>query len=350
MSGGALFGAHTMGIQMPFTTNNRSISSEIASVDHFNNPQVENRENYYISVTDVKGKFVNNTTTGRLFVLTGNSKKQEKLEKKIDKLIQSFPIDEDTNILSNLQMYLNYQIGRCTYERKPKASKKYAEQGVELARKRNNPLYEALNKEILADIKKIKDIDKAAVDYHAIIAIYEELEDQVDLLRIFEKYGLMMLPAVAIFIGGLALNKRWWLKVLLVALIILQPLLMIATGDIVTLEDATFRQEKDKSLSAATDWLAKNYDGGRLLTDIYAHAALLIYTKVKTGEVIHQGSRDYWTESLEHPSKHAQWIWMTEGDRLWAKIHRLKEFKEQFVQVFKRGTTAIYQRTQNHKR
>lgn len=160
----------------------------------------------------------------------------------------------------------------------------------------------------------------------------------------------MMLPAVAIFIGGLALNKRRWLKVLLVALIILQPLLMIATGDIVTLEDATFRREKDKSLSAATDWLAKNYNGGMLLTDIYANAALLIYTKVKTDEVIHQGSRDYWKESLEHPSRYARWIWMTEGDRLWVKIHRLKEFKEQFAQVFKRGTTAIYQRKQNRKR
>ena len=138
--------------------------------------------------------FYNYVAAQTLFVTIGNSKKQERLEKKLDKLIQSFSIAEDTNIISNLQIYLNYQIGRCTYERKPKDSKKYAEKSIELARKRNNPLYEALNKEILADIKKSKDIEKAAIDYHSIITIYEELEDKVDLLRIFEKYGLMMLP------------------------------------------------------------------------------------------------------------------------------------------------------------
>lgn len=77
LSGGLLFGARTMGIQNPFSNKNSDLSGVKSSTSHFHVPKVENLENYDISVIDVKGKFVSNATTGKLFVLTGNAKDEQ---------------------------------------------------------------------------------------------------------------------------------------------------------------------------------------------------------------------------------------------------------------------------------
>ncbi|MEE9409969.1 MAG: hypothetical protein V3V41_03490, partial [Candidatus Heimdallarchaeota archaeon] len=129
-----------------------------------------------------------------LFIAVGNNKRKDKLEKKIEKEILSFSGTEDTSLFNDLQLYLNYQIALGTYLKKPKDSTRFVNRGIEIARNRNNPLYEVLFKEILADIESGKDVEKAAVIYQVVIVTLEELEDQLDLLRVYEKYGNMMLP------------------------------------------------------------------------------------------------------------------------------------------------------------
>ncbi|MBW2152449.1 MAG: zinc-ribbon domain-containing protein [Deltaproteobacteria bacterium] len=72
--GGGLYGAYTMGIQIPFAENLSSLGSKIPFVRDFIAPPVTDPGNLKISAIDIVGKFVNNVRSGKLFVITGNAK------------------------------------------------------------------------------------------------------------------------------------------------------------------------------------------------------------------------------------------------------------------------------------
>jgi hypothetical protein len=128
-----------------------------------------------------------------LYILTQNSKKAEKLHKKLLKLIEDISEEETTPQYFDQQIYMYYQIAYSNKSINPKEAKKCVNSGLELARKRDNPFYEGLFKEIQGDIRKEKDLEKALVDYQSSITIYEALDGNIDLMRIYEKQGTEML-------------------------------------------------------------------------------------------------------------------------------------------------------------
>ena len=120
----------------------------------------------------------------------GNMKKAEKIDKKIDRIILDITTQEDDKTIeNNLLMYKYYQLAFGLRERNPKLSQSYISQGIEIASKRNNPYFEGLFKEIQADVKSLRDQDKAFVDYQTVISLYQELDDFIDLMRVYEKVG-----------------------------------------------------------------------------------------------------------------------------------------------------------------
>ncbi|MFW9852584.1 MAG: hypothetical protein ACFFDS_06560 [Candidatus Thorarchaeota archaeon] len=138
--------------------------------------------------------FYNLVAAQSLNYLAGEKKKADKLDKRMVKIIENIA-GENTQKLFDMQIYLYYQLAYCIADKQPKDSIKFVEKGIELSRKRDNPYYEAMNKEILAGILGKKQEDKAIVEYESAISIYESLEDQVDLLRILEKYGDILLES-----------------------------------------------------------------------------------------------------------------------------------------------------------
>ncbi len=128
-----------------------------------------------------------------LYILTQNSKKAEKLHKKLFKLIEDISEEETTPQYFDQQIYMYYQLAYSNKSINPKEAQKCVNSGLELARKRDNPFYEGLFKEILGDIRKEKDLEKALVDYQSSITIYEALDGNIDLMRIYEKQGTEML-------------------------------------------------------------------------------------------------------------------------------------------------------------
>ena len=128
-----------------------------------------------------------------LYILTQNSKKEEKLQKKLFKLIEAISEEETTPQYFDQRIYMYYQLAYANKSINPKKAQKCINSGIELARKRDNPFYEGLFKEILGDIRKEKDLEKALVEYQASITIYEALDGQFDLMRIYEKQGTEML-------------------------------------------------------------------------------------------------------------------------------------------------------------
>jgi len=128
-----------------------------------------------------------------LYILTQNSKKAEKLQKKLLNLIEDISEGETTPQYFDQQIYMYYQLACSNKSINPKESQKCVNSGLKLARKRDNPFYEGLFKEILGDIRKEKDLEKALVDYQSSITIYEALDGNIDLMRIYEKQGTEML-------------------------------------------------------------------------------------------------------------------------------------------------------------
>ena len=128
-----------------------------------------------------------------LYILTRNSKRAEKIQKKLLKLIEDISEGENTPQYFDQKIYMYYQFAYANKSINPKEAQKCINSGVELARKRDNPFYEGLFKEILGDIRKEKDLEKALVEYQASITIYEALDGNIDLMRIYEKLGTEML-------------------------------------------------------------------------------------------------------------------------------------------------------------
>ncbi len=128
-----------------------------------------------------------------LYVLTQNSKKADKLQKKLLKLIEEISEGETTPQYFDQKIYMYYQLAYSNKSINPKEALKCISSGLELTRKRDNPFYEGLFKEILGDIRTEKDLEKAVVEYQASITIYESLDGYVDLMRIYEKLGTEML-------------------------------------------------------------------------------------------------------------------------------------------------------------
>ncbi|MHA1447583.1 MAG: hypothetical protein ACTSSN_12880 [Candidatus Heimdallarchaeaceae archaeon] len=140
--------------------------------------------------------FYNYIGSRMLALQSKSDKRAEKLEKKLEKYIQFLTQqEEDASFFYNIQIYMLYQLALGTAEKKPKVSQKIANKGSELSSKRNNPYFEGLTKEIIADIKAAKDGNKAITDYQSIVAIFEGLDNQVDSMRIYEKIGAILISS-----------------------------------------------------------------------------------------------------------------------------------------------------------
>lgn len=128
------------------------------------------------------------------------------------------------------------------------------------------------------------------------------------------RYGLMILPAVAIF-SAYFVKKNTLLKVILFLLIVMQFGLFYVNKDIITITDGVVGTSS-LDVTDVRDWLVKNARNkdGLILTSISYNNALAFSTGMPLKRFIHEGTGKYWTESLADPTTHAQWIVMANGD------------------------------------
>lgn len=157
------------------------------------------------------------------------------------------------------------------------------------------------------------------------------------------RYGLLMLPVVALFIGALGRFRHRFLRVALVLIIVGQYGWLVATGGIVTLNDATVGWSAAPPRKAE-QWLAKNYEEGLILVDAFEIVPRFRDTQIPLSRFITQSAGAYWQESLQDANRHASWIWMRPNDEVWTAIWRTPVFTANFRQVFKDDQMLIYRR------
>lgn len=156
------------------------------------------------------------------------------------------------------------------------------------------------------------------------------------------RYGVLMIPFIAIFAGFLFFKTKIVGRLILSGILILQCLLfLIGFSSVLSLQDGV------SGLSSATakipdaqHWLETNYDYGIVLTDDYARTISIIRTSIKMADVIYIGNKPYWEESLVAPEKYARWIVMQQNDAVWQRIYDQPETNARLFKYFNKAYTS----------
>ncbi len=155
------------------------------------------------------------------------------------------------------------------------------------------------------------------------------------------RYGLMMLPAVAIFAGYLAKNKKLLLLVFLFALS-LETIFAYKNNDIITVKDGIYGASA-QGMTATGHWLGEHANEGLILIAASSQDSLIFQTGLPMKRFIHEGTGEYWKESLEDPTSHATWIAMHHGDLVYNKLFDNPAFQNSYEKVYDGEFTDIFE-------
>jgi hypothetical protein len=134
------------------------------------------------------------------------------------------------------------------------------------------------------------------------------------------RYGVMMVPITAVFLGYLFWRSRPGAKWLIAFLMLAQlGLYGIGYSPILSYRDGTVGLSSSKRTDAEA-WMRQNYDGGLVLMDDFARTMSVTRSLIPMQNTIYIGNKPYWEESLIAPEKYATWIIMQEHDTVWNSL------------------------------
>lgn len=129
------------------------------------------------------------------------------------------------------------------------------------------------------------------------------------------RYGLLLLPWVAIMIAYLFSVKSIVLKTCAVAIFCMlfgiQIYSYFAPRYSVIYQIPT--RIYDKPYASLVDWMKKNYDGGLILVSASSHEDQMFQMGFDYRTFIHEGTNKYWKESLDDPPRYATWVILDTG-------------------------------------
>lgn len=128
------------------------------------------------------------------------------------------------------------------------------------------------------------------------------------------RYGVMLLPSLAIFIGYLVHQLKDF-RLTIIGLLIFVNFFAIANVDAVTIDDARVGSSQ-KNVSQVAGWLhdhAKdNFD--EVLISVASHDAIIFSSGLPMKRFIHEGTGEYWDNATTDPTHWARYIIMRTND------------------------------------
>ena len=165
------------------------------------------------------------------------------------------------------------------------------------------------------------------------------------------RYGILMVPVAAFFVGYLFSKTKVFIKCILIIFLCMQITLSLPfVTPIITLKDGTQGLSSAKNPDAQ-QWLKKHYTNGLVLIDDYARSVSIIKSGIPMQNVIYVGTKPYWNDSLKQPEKYANWIVMQKNDAVWQGIYAnnakraelykyfTKEYTSNDILIFKKNTS-----------
>ncbi len=124
------------------------------------------------------------------------------------------------------------------------------------------------------------------------------------------RYGMMLMPTIAIFVGFLIARAgaaRW----VIIGLLCFVTFFSFTSQDAVTIDDARVGSSQ-KNVSEVSGWLARNTEGkqGYILISAASHDAIIFSSGLPMKRYIHEGTGDYWKRATTNPDHLARWIIM----------------------------------------
>ncbi len=156
------------------------------------------------------------------------------------------------------------------------------------------------------------------------------------------RYGLMMVPAVAVF-AAYALSK---LKIEYApgfVLVLALPLMFLQTP--ITLQDGLTGLSARKLLPA-NNYVAANYDYGNIVFDDFSRSANPIALGIPIKNIIYVGYAKAYQQAVDKPSSIVRWIIVRKADTdiYWSAVKSNPDFKKNFQAVYVNGDSVVYRR------
>jgi hypothetical protein len=128
------------------------------------------------------------------------------------------------------------------------------------------------------------------------------------------RYGIMMMPTIAIFIGYLV-DKIKYMRVVVIGLLLFVTYFAFSSYDAVTIDDARVGSSQ-KNVSEVSGWLAQHASDkeGFILISAASHDAIIFSSGLPMKKFIHEGTGAYWRSALTSPDRWARWIIMRTND------------------------------------
>jgi hypothetical protein len=128
------------------------------------------------------------------------------------------------------------------------------------------------------------------------------------------RYGITMIPSIAIFVGYL-MQRMQAQKYVVLGLMLFVATFGYINQEIVTLDDARVGLS-GKNVSEVSGYLQKNAldEEGYVLISAAKHDAIIFSSGLPMKRFIHEGTGKYWDLATAHPEKWARWIVMRSND------------------------------------
>ncbi len=143
------------------------------------------------------------------------------------------------------------------------------------------------------------------------------------------RYGIMMMPSIAIFIGYLV-NRLKDFRWVIVGLLSFVLLFAFLNYDAVTIDDARVGSSQ-KNVSEVSGYLADNAasEKGFILISAASHDAIIFSSGLPMKRFIHEGTGAYWESATITPDHWARWIVMRsydDNDHTWRFVSKAPGF------------------------
>lgn len=145
------------------------------------------------------------------------------------------------------------------------------------------------------------------------------------------RYGVMLAPSLAIFIGYLVHRIRH-MRPLMVGTLMFVLFFAFANNDAVSIDDATVGSSQ-KNVSEVAGYLSKNAKdaSGFILISAASHDAIIFSSGLPMKRFIHEGTGKYWENANAYPDQWARWIVMRthdQADLAWKGVSKSDGFSK----------------------
>ncbi|MFA9288652.1 MAG: hypothetical protein ACEQSA_02120 [Weeksellaceae bacterium] len=129
------------------------------------------------------------------------------------------------------------------------------------------------------------------------------------------RYGIMLVPSIAIFAGYLLDRARASVRIPLLVALSFVLLFSFVSYDAVTIDDGRVGSSQ-KNVTEVSGWLAENAKDkeGFILISAASHDAILFSSGLPMKKFIHEGTGDYWDSAIASPDRWARWIILRTND------------------------------------